>query len=81
MHGHASFLIYMFEQGFENQETYSVCFIMFLGKGPNTLSIIARCSKSSYVWNNVSPYKFTKVGAIDINKCDRFIIIMCIESS
>jgi len=38
--------------------TYSTLFNMCCGKGPSTLSIIARCSKFSWVWNNASPCKW-----------------------
>lgn len=37
--------------------TYSALRVICSGKGPKTLSIIAKCSKFSCVWNKASPWK------------------------
>lgn len=37
--------------------SYSALFNIFCGRGPNTLSIMAMCSKFSWVWNSASPLK------------------------
>ena len=45
-----------------NKITYSARMIIFGGSGPSTLSIIARCSKFSWVWKRASPcHRFVKL--------------------